>query len=262
MKKSTAIVLRIVAAVCISVVLLAVLRRLNFPGIWRDQSEKVFVVPNSDTSTESIPFHPGHSSGTVIKSRSSSTFTLAENFTFPHPWCALKDVNKIAKTGWVKQLAVIMETWPDNRTVFMVTANTRYLSSLLNWLISAVLKAHTPLNQILVISMDQNIHQLLQKRTISSVHVQPRSLFHNSSRFGSVMFTRLAIIRLLNHWGFTVAHFDSDALLLRDARPLFERYKSSSIVGQSGRFTIGRQRIRVCMGAVMTRGNQHTGNYL
>ena len=267
MKKSTAISLRVAVAVCISVVLLAVLRQTNFLGIWQGPSDDQFEWTNrgQSISRQSISRHDQEESGDSIRvhvhnEKLRSTFTFTANFTFPHPWCTLKDVNEIVKTGWVKQLAAIMETWPDNQTVFMVTGDTKYESPLLNWLISAVLKANTPLSHILVVSLDENLHQLLQKRTICSVYVSPRSLFRNSSRFGSVMFTRLAIIRLLNHWGFTVAHFDSDALILRNPLPLFERYKSSSIVGQN--VILSQARIRICMGAVMIRSNQQTGDYI
>lgn len=71
----------------------------------------------------SLPFQGTHSKNnkksnksivvkTVTGGASAAGFTIANNFAFPHALNTLKDVEKIASTRWVQDLASIMATWP------------------------------------------------------------------------------------------------------------------------------------------------------
>ena len=161
-----------------------------------------------------------HSESIVVKTNGGeSDFTIANDFAFPHALNTLKDVKKIASTKWVKDLASVMTTWPNNRTVMVVSGNVEFQQPLLNWIISAVLKANVSLDHILIIAADEMLHKLLKERSIGSIFVPPGSLYDSKiikmSTHKLITFSRFAVVRLLNHWGFTVVHFDSDALILR-----------------------------------------------
>ena len=198
---------------------------------------------------------------TVTGGASAAGFTIANDFAFPHALNTLKDVEKIASTRWVQDLASIMATWPNNRTVLVVSGNTKFQQPLLNWIISAVLKANVSLDCILILAADEMLYKLLKERRIGSIFVPPSSLYDSKSIQLSthqlITYSRFAVVRLLNHWGFTVAHYDSDALILRDAQQIFEKYLLSSIVASRG---AGPKTL--CAGAILFRSNRQMGKFI
>ena len=65
---------------------------------------------------------------------------------------------------------------------------------------------------------------------------------------------RLALIRLLNHWGYNVVHYDADAVILKNPKPLFDKFQEYDIVGSWGK--LGKELknmwgFAICMGAVL-----------
>ena len=228
-----------------------------------------YVLNSSQTKLQSpkspLPFQRTQSRGNKEKDSSATVvgttaFTIADNFVFPHALNTFKDVKKIASTKWVRDLALIMTRWPINQTVIVVSGNANFQKPLLNWLISAVLKANVSLDHILILSADQNLHKLLQRRNIGSIFVPPSSVYDNKtiklSTHKLITYLRFAVVRLLNHWGFTVAHYDSDALLLKDMQEIFEKYPSSSIVAS---IAVGLYEVNMCAGAILFRSNQEIG---
>ena len=208
---------------------------------------------NNDNSTKGI----------VVKTVAggASDFTIANDFAFPHALNTLKDVKKIAGTRWVQVLASIMTKWPMNRTVIVVSGNTEFRQPLLNWMISAVLKANISLDRILILAADELLYKLLQERKIGSIFLPPTSLYGSKSIKLSthrlITYSRFAVVRLLNHWGFTVAHYDSDALILKDTQQIFEKYPLSSIVASKGAGPI-----TLCAGSILFRSNRMMGKNL
>lgn len=205
---------------------------------------------------------------TIRIENSSSTFIISENFTFPHFKCVLFDNRKMAKTQWVMDLANLMAKKSKEMTIFAVTVNEGYKESLFNWLISAILKGGVSLDRILVISLDVSIEKFLNHHNISCVFVPIQSLFDSArsryliDNYGLVMFTRVSVIRLLNHWGYSVVNVDTDALILRDPQPLFDKYPSSSIVASSGtqpRTLYSVWNTTICNGLILLRSNQEMG---
>ena len=201
---------------------------------------------------------------TVRKDGRSYTFNISKDFTFPHQKCILRDTAVIAETPWVKDLAMAVAK-RYVKTIFALTASDAYKESLFNWLISAVLGARLSLEQMLVIAMDRKTHDLLQEHGIVSVHVPPTSVFGKTSRisaYGLVMFTRISVVRLLNHWGFSVVIIDTDAIVLRDPQPLFDEHPSSSIVASKGfqpKKLYDVWNATMCNGLLLIRSSGHTG---
>ena len=215
----------------------------------------------------------GDSSGPVtvwVDDNSSRIFTISKNFTFPHFKCILKDIKKIVGTPWVKELAQIMAR-SNEQTIFAITVNAGYKESLLNWLISAVFKGDLSLNRILVISLDKNTQVFLQRHGITCIYVPTKSLFDSAKshyridNYGLVMFSRISVIRLLNHWGFSVVIIDTDAIVLQDPQPLFDKYPASSIVASRGTQPLTLYAIwnvTICNGLILLRSTQEIGMFL
>ena len=71
-------------------------------------------------------------------------------------------------------------------------------------------------------------------------------------------------MRLVNYWGFDVANYDTDAIVLRNPEPLYyEQYRDSDFIGSYGHFPPDIKQewgIAVCTGAVMIRSSICTGN--
>ena len=211
-------------------------------------------------STESV---------TIRVRNSSRTFDISKSFTFPHFKCILRDNRRMAETPWIIELAKIMSKI-NEKTIFAITVNQGYKDSLLNWLISAVFKGGLSLDRILVISLDQGIQEFLQGHGIACIYVPVKSLFNSLvshywiEEYGLVMFTRISVVRLLNHWGYSVVIIDTDALVLHDPQPLFDKYPSSSIVASSGtqpRTLYDVWNTTACNGFILLRSSQEIGKF-
>ena len=199
----------------------------------------------------------------LVVSDSPPQFSLSDIFHFPHPR-ASKVTDIIGKYSWIEELKSTVKDWKQNRQIIMVTSNSAYTEVLLNWLISAALVI--PLKQILIIALDEPVWHLLHNRGFQSVFVPPSSLIKKSREitlFGQIMFTRLSVMRILNHWGFDVAMIDTDALLLKDPWPLFEHeYPDSSIVASQGKFPSElstKWGTALCVGVILIRSSNQTG---
>ena len=209
-------------------------------------------------STESV---------TIRVKDSSRTFNISKDFTFPHFKCILRRNRQMAETPWIIDLAEIMSK-TNEKTLFVITVNQGYRDTFLNWLITAVFKGGISLDRILVISLDQSIQEFLQGHGVACIYVPVKSLFHSLvshywiDEYGLVMFTRISVVRLLNHWGYSVVMIDTDALVLHDPQPLFDTYPSSSIVASSGtqpRTLYSVWNTTACNGLILLRSNLQMG---
>lgn len=48
--------------------------------------------------------------------------------------------------------------------------------------------------------------------------------------------SRLLVIQVINNWGISVFHCDSDALILKNPFELFEKHPDAGIIANRGRF--------------------------
>ena len=190
-------------------------------------------------------------------------FTTREDFTFPHPTAFLK-VGKILQSNWVQQLKRHLKNIYPSHTVTITLATESFIPNLLNWLISASLVADPPLEYIITVALDKSVYQLLSLNHVPVILVPLESLLKpGRSRINSIWMARFAVIRLLNHWGYNVQQFDTDAVMLRNPKPLYDKYPDSEIVSARGKlpFELGRGKwgFTVCMGAVLIRSTEKMG---
>ena len=191
-------------------------------------------------------------------------FEVAANFKFPHT-VIYRPVDAVLKTGWVMKLKRYLSSVNPSRQVILTEATYDFIKNLVNWLISAAIVSEVPLQYILVLCFDQRTHDLLAERNINSLYIPYNSVIKNSKlEIGNIWMSRLAVIRLLSHWGYDVQHYDSDAVLLKNPQSLFQRFPSSDIVASWGDYPdeLGKNGpwgTTLCMGAVLIRSSPRTG---
>ena len=192
------------------------------------------------------------------------TFTVAKDFTFPHPQ-VFKPVNIVLACRWVRELKQYLSSVDPTQPVTVTVASYDFAANLLNWLISAQVMTSPPLENILVISFDNALHKMLVRRRIPSVCVPYISVLRNPKSLGvhKVWMTRLAVIRLISHWGFDVQQFDTDAIILRNPQPVFDLFSGFDVVGSRAKlpFELGKGQwgFTVCMGVILFRSTRRTG---
>lgn len=181
----------------------------------------------------------------------------------PHP-TAFLPVDEVFRATWVTDLRLFLKSCRTN-TVTLTAASQDYAPNLLNWLIAALTTVEPPLQNVLVLSFDANLTLLLTSKGISSIHVPYSSVVVDPDRMGigRVWMTRLAVLRLINYFGFNVYQFDTDAIVLRNPQPIFDLYKSSSVVSARAMlpFELGKGRwgFTASMGVILFRNSLHTG---
>ena len=194
-------------------------------------------------------------------------FPFQTKFSFPQP-LAVKHREHIAQAQWVQDLRRLLSN-VKSRQVSLVTSNIQYTDILLNWLISATVRSGVPLGSIIVVSLDRSLHQLLQKKAIPSLYLPPFSLLNPNAYFSvpfeRVMMIRLTVMRIINHFGFDVANYDTDAIILRDPRPLYVSLAKYDIIGSVGKIPedlVNEWGITICIGVVVIRASQRTGEFV
>lgn len=152
--------------------------------------------------------------------------------------------------------------------VVLTTSTWGCATLLLRWLISARLVATPPLDNILVLSFDTMVHNLLLNKNFSTLYLNVSDIFNDQSvsTKHAIYMSRLLVIQVINNWGITVFHCDLDALILKNPFELFENYPDASIIASRGRFPFelgknGPWKYTACMGAILFRGSPHTDEF-
>ena len=188
------------------------------------------------------------------------------HFSLPCPYNVYKPVSEVMQAEWVHPLLKILDRFSKrSKQVTLVVANHDYQDVLLNWLISAMVVAKPSIKNILVVALDKQLYELLQKRQVPSILVPSSSILNTKHRFSqyfeTIMMIRLGFMRLINRLGFDCAMYDIDAVILKNPQPLYEKDKSD-IIGSRGRFPtpfLEKWNLTICIGAVLIRSNGRTG---
>ena len=195
-------------------------------------------------------------------------FSLPLNLSLPTPQATLP-LPLLLRCQWVGQLRTHLASLPPSLPfISLVSSDIKYLEVLLNWLISALVKGDSPLTNILVLSLDHSLCQLLDEREIPCLHVPSSCLLRSNLSlshhvaFTQVHITRLLVMRLLNYWEYDVANYDSDAVILRNPEGRYGNLRERHFIGSVGHFPheLDRRWGRaVCIGVVMIRAGSQSG---
>lgn len=149
----------------------------------------------------------------------------------------------------------------------IVAADSAYTDVLLNWLTFAVIKAGLSLNTILVVSFDKILYDFLKTRQVNSIHIEAEELFEGDilkHKYAKMLITRMSLMRLTNHFGYDAAHYDPDAILLKDPWTIFyNQYCDSDIIAGQATYPFEIHEeygVTMCMGSVFLRSTPATGN--
>ncbi|CAH1798561.1 unnamed protein product [Owenia fusiformis] len=148
------------------------------------------------------------------------------------------DIEKIIHTDFYKNLSKISRKWNEKR-VNTLTLTGPYLAQIFNWLVSAHLRLKEPIGTTLLVTPDKKLKHFLDNRNIDCIWVDTSefmpSLLSEDCNFPKCIWhIRLMVWRSLNHLGFDVVNYDSDALPLLNPNPLFNMFPKSDIIGAKG----------------------------
>ncbi len=195
---------------------------------------------------------------------SERDFSIKSYLSVPHPSFTQKAV---LQESWVRELQKFLRTL-QSQQVSVVTANEDHSVVVLNWLISAVVVSNFSLENTLVLSLSPNLAKLLHSKGIPTIFVEPRSVIADSARnivrtgFSQVHIVRLTFFRLINHWGYDLVWYDSDAVVLKNPQPLFDKYPDAGLVGSAGKGPTSLGGVwgrTICTGVLLMRSSHNMG---
>lgn len=193
---------------------------------------------------------------------SQSATSLKDTIHFPHSGAVRESV---LTAPWVPILQTTLHNMSSKR-LNIVVSDGKFKSVLLNWLVASLVKLPHPLENIVIIALDSDLHTLLEERGIISVYIDPKTVVSTNLKKKGLLYhiwiTRLTVYRLVSHWGYDIAMFDTDAILLQNPTDLFDSYGDVDIVGSAGTypFPLGKKwGLTLCMGVVLFRHTHRTG---
>ena len=243
------------------------------PGAF--QSESVANVPTEVHERPSV--HPwiddGNSTRPPITEELANPFSISESLTLPVPSATLPP-KELLQQRWVSELQQILLKMPQALSpVSVISADYKFREVLINWLIAAMTQAHPPLimTHVIVFSLDQPLCELLKIRSINCIFVAPKDFLTQKAighltkhvAFSEVMVLRLTAMRLMNHWGYDTANYDTDAIVLKSPESLYLRHLDSHLIGSYGHFPGELSRVwgtTVCCGHFMIKSSPQTGS--
>ncbi len=189
---------------------------------------------------------------------------VSNSFHFPQPHYSKPD-KILLRSPWVHSLKKYLDS-VNGKQISLVTSSREHTDVLLNWLISAYIIAQPPLDNVLVLSMDWELHNTLENHGFSSLFVSAEMVISpraNITRvFSQVHIVRLTVLRLINHLGFDVANYDCDAIVLKNPQKLFDSKKDVDLFGSFGRGPITLYRkwgVTLNTGVMLLRANPQIG---
>lgn len=164
-------------------------------------------------------------------------FRIVHPFNFPQPTFSLP-APVLLRSRWVKDLQDYLRS-VQGKTISVVTSTVEHTDVLLNWLIAAYVKITEPLQNVMVISMDAELHSILVSRGIASLYVHKDMVVSPLADvprvFSQVHVVRLAVVRLMNHYGYDVINYDCDAIPLKNPQLIFDEYSNTDLIGTFGK---------------------------
>ena len=199
-----------------------------------------------------------------------TTLTTPSQVLFPYPKIT-RQPHEILNLPWATNMKAKLKAAKVGKQLTFVTASLDYLPILINWLIYTQLNALPLMDNLLVVCLDQDCHEILSRKGILSQFVQVNDIIYSikdmdlQKIFSSRVITRLTVLRLLNYWGYDVLVIDVDALLINNIQPIFDHFSDSDIIMSTAVGKCIPEAARnawgfcLCIGFVLIRSNSNTG---
>jgi hypothetical protein len=181
----------------------------------------------------------------------------------------VKSTEELHKEEWPAQLYNYLSTLSKSISpqVNLVFGDLSHSDLVLNWLNAALEQVEPPLHNIMVLSLDHDLCELLQGRALPlmCLAVPTDSLygFHNKKKsWTRGVVVHPVILRLINYWGYDVASYDSDAVLIKNPQVLYDRQPHVHFFSAPGVYPQGvasKWGFAVCGGTQMLRASPAIG---
>ena len=219
---------------------------------------------------ESVANVPDEASNENVFTNTTKSFLLHNSFS--SPWQNSRSVETIQKEPWFKELKTFLLNSVPKSPIVLVASDSDFQDALLNWLISALLRQTEPVTNILVLTYSPSFCVFINsKKIVNCISVLPGSLSANSvymrkekTGMFPLLLIRVFVMRLLTYWGYNVANFDTDAILLKNPIPVFQspEFSNSDVIGTFGglfpQALHDKWGVVLCMGAIFLRSTSHT----
>ena len=197
-------------------------------------------------------------------------FIIKSPFSFSEPQ-AIKPVRELLEMHWMKDLTDILSKRSSKQVIFLIVEK-EYFATLLNWLVAFEMSTkNSKLDDILIFSLDERVCNILKdKAELSTVclHfdqiIRHYNILYRTKYLATwdIIIVRMALVRLLNHWGYNVLVIDLDAIVLKDPFPLLDKYPDADII-TSFSITSLRPNIRgICFGFLLLKSTDKVGKLL
>ena len=154
----------------------------------------------------------------------------------------MKKIDDIQRAMWTTHLYQFLQSLNKSISpqVNMVFGDSDHLELVLNWIIAAHVRLNPPLHNILVLSVDQPLCDFLESKQllITCIAVPLKSFLksYEHKSWDQGIKCRALVLRIINFWGYDVASYDSDAVLLRNPQPLYDSNPDVKLFAGSGTY--------------------------
>ena len=195
---------------------------------------------------------------------------LFDPFNFVHG-NVVKSPNEIFSSPWLIRLQEMLGSLHNpSKPVSVVFSDSEYVDSLLNWLIASQVRIEPPLRNLIVVCLDKIVFSMLDHRDISSILIDPAMILNTNAgegikkKYSYILIVRLVVYRIITYFGYDVVSYDTDAILMKNLQPLFEKYQDSDIIGSASNYPFDLGRLwgfTLCMGVIRLRSSPNSGTY-
>ena len=210
-----------------------------------------------------------HEASGATDSAAVPTFSLPEKNSLPFRDYIIS-VEKLRNVRWVTELQNHLLTLNKNVSpqLNMVFGDHLHRHLVLNWIYGALVGLKTPLTSVLVLSLDQLLCDIVDSRAgtlpVSCIIAPFETVmdFDHNSEWLSRLMVRLLVLRLINHWGYDVASYDSDAVILKNPQDLYDQHLDTDLVASASIWPVNiamEWGFTLCAGAILLKASTAMG---
>ena len=156
----------------------------------------------------------------------------------------LKSAREIKEEPWVATLHQYLLTLNKSVSphVHFVFGDYKHRMIVLNWVVAATVKLEPPLHRVMVLSLQQPLCDFLENSTYNihppqvtciTAPVDTVLLSLTGDAWIAAVMVRQIVLRLINFWGYDVAAYDSDAVVLKNPQELYQQYRHDLLASAS-----------------------------